>query len=265
MLQCLQIFDRVSVCITFYLQAFPSVHVVTPSMVLDVRLSTRGQQERSASWVSLMWSRVHTPYLANHMGFSYDIVSCHLKIVGSARGCGDPIFGNGVWVFLGLNKINRNTSFDRITYPDDMINRAICQFFHITKVMSFYVNCCFTAYFQVVKALLVISRKNSWAEVVHCKLISMLANMFYQLPEEADETVSSTRLFVVEQVDLIGGIEFIFVEVCYQFILKLKSKVRYSSYWIRSISLRSPANHNIIIIFVSKKFVYHWRGQTTLQ
>ncbi|KAL6123737.1 hypothetical protein ACLB2K_076255 [Fragaria x ananassa] len=65
---------------------------------------------------------------------------------------------------------------------------------------------------RVVKALLVISRKNSWAEVVHCKLISMLANMFYQLPEEADETVSSTRLFVVEQVDLIGGIEFIFVE-----------------------------------------------------
>ncbi|XP_024176932.1 uncharacterized protein LOC112182650 isoform X1 [Rosa chinensis] len=65
---------------------------------------------------------------------------------------------------------------------------------------------------RVVKALLVISRKNSWAEVVHCKLISMLANMFYQVPEETDETVSSTRLFVVEQVDLIGGIEFIFLE-----------------------------------------------------
>ncbi|XP_050385714.1 uncharacterized protein LOC126802181 isoform X1 [Argentina anserina] len=65
---------------------------------------------------------------------------------------------------------------------------------------------------RVVKALLVSSRKNSWAEVVHCKLISMLANMFYQVPQDADENVSSTRLFVVEQVDLIGGLEFIFLE-----------------------------------------------------
>ncbi|XP_009347437.2 uncharacterized protein LOC103939111 isoform X1 [Pyrus x bretschneideri] len=65
---------------------------------------------------------------------------------------------------------------------------------------------------RVIKALLEISRKNSWAEVVHCKLISMLANMFYQVPEGTNNAVSSTQLFLVEQVDLIGGIEFIFVE-----------------------------------------------------
>ncbi|KAM1028676.1 hypothetical protein FF1_041233 [Malus domestica] len=65
---------------------------------------------------------------------------------------------------------------------------------------------------RVIKALLEISRKNSWAEVVHCKLISMLANMFYQVPEGTNKAVSSTQLFLVEQVDLIGGIEFIFVE-----------------------------------------------------
>ncbi|KAM2202447.1 hypothetical protein ACFX1R_002158 [Malus domestica] len=65
---------------------------------------------------------------------------------------------------------------------------------------------------RVLKALLEISRKNSWAEVVHCKLISMLANMFYQVPEGINKAVSSTQLFLVEQVDLIGGIEFIFVE-----------------------------------------------------
>ncbi|XP_024020502.1 uncharacterized protein LOC21409013 isoform X2 [Morus notabilis] len=64
---------------------------------------------------------------------------------------------------------------------------------------------------RVVKALLEISRKNSWAEVVHCKLISMLANMFYQVPEGPSMGASSP-VFLVEQIDLIGGIEFIFLE-----------------------------------------------------
>ncbi|PON56571.1 Armadillo-type fold containing protein, partial [Parasponia andersonii] len=64
---------------------------------------------------------------------------------------------------------------------------------------------------QVIKALLEISRKNSWAEVVHCKLISMLANMFYEVPK-GPAMAASPPLFVVEQIDLIGGIEFIFLE-----------------------------------------------------
>lgn len=64
---------------------------------------------------------------------------------------------------------------------------------------------------KVVKALIEVSRRNSWAEVVCSKLICMLTNMFYQA---SGITVSSTTKFLVEQVDLIGGIEFIFLEVC---------------------------------------------------
>nr|XP_048326407.1 uncharacterized protein LOC107413517 isoform X4 [Ziziphus jujuba var. spinosa] len=65
---------------------------------------------------------------------------------------------------------------------------------------------------RVIKVLIEISRKNSWAEVVHCKLVSMLANMFYRVPEGNMDAVSSSPIFLVEQVDLIGGIEFIFLE-----------------------------------------------------
>lgn len=70
------------------------------------------------------------------------------------------------------------------------------------------------------------SRKNSWAEVVHCKLISMLTNMFYQVPDEPNETDSSTPNFLIDQVDLIGGIEFIFLEVCTSFVIILDQLVR---------------------------------------
>ncbi|XP_057979447.1 uncharacterized protein LOC131165551 isoform X2 [Malania oleifera] len=65
---------------------------------------------------------------------------------------------------------------------------------------------------RVIKTLLEISRKNSWAEVVHCKLICMLTNMFYQVADGPALAVSSTPIFLVDQVDLIGGIEFIFFE-----------------------------------------------------
>ncbi|KAL5569128.1 hypothetical protein UlMin_025703 [Ulmus minor] len=65
---------------------------------------------------------------------------------------------------------------------------------------------------RVIKALLEISRKNSWAELVHCKLISILANMFYQVEEGSTADVSSTPVFLVGQIDLIGGFEFIFLE-----------------------------------------------------
>jgi len=64
---------------------------------------------------------------------------------------------------------------------------------------------------KVVKVLIEISRRNSWAEIVCSKLICMLTNMFYQVSDEAGST---TPKFLVEQVDLIGGIEFIFLEVC---------------------------------------------------
>ncbi|CAJ1840641.1 unnamed protein product [Sphenostylis stenocarpa] len=63
----------------------------------------------------------------------------------------------------------------------------------------------------VLKALVKISRENSWAELVHCKLISMLTNMFYEVPEVA-ESVPNKPKFLVDQLDLIGGVQFIFIE-----------------------------------------------------
>ncbi|KAI3470701.1 hypothetical protein Pfo_027364 [Paulownia fortunei] len=66
---------------------------------------------------------------------------------------------------------------------------------------------------RVIKVLMQISRRNSWAEIVHCKLICMMTNMFYQVPEGPDKVVSANPLFLVNQVDLIGGIDFIFGEL----------------------------------------------------
>ena len=66
---------------------------------------------------------------------------------------------------------------------------------------------------QVVKSLIETSRVNSWAELVHCKLICILTNMFYQVPDESNTAIMSTTSFLVDQVDLIGGIDFIFIEV----------------------------------------------------
>ncbi|KAK7295703.1 hypothetical protein RJT34_18614 [Clitoria ternatea] len=65
---------------------------------------------------------------------------------------------------------------------------------------------------RVLKELVRISRLNSWAELVHCKLISMITNMFYEVPEEDAESVPSKLKFLVDQLDLIGGVQFIFIE-----------------------------------------------------
>lgn len=42
----------------------------------------------------------------------------------------------------------------------------------------------------------------------------MLANLFYQVPEGSAASVSNAPIFLAEQFDLIGGVEFIFLEVC---------------------------------------------------
>ncbi|KAF7822310.1 Armadillo-type fold [Senna tora] len=65
---------------------------------------------------------------------------------------------------------------------------------------------------RVIKALIETSWKNSWAELVHCKLVSLLTNMFYQVPDEATDAVPSTPKFLVDQLDLIGGVQFILLE-----------------------------------------------------
>ncbi|KAF6169427.1 hypothetical protein GIB67_021430 [Kingdonia uniflora] len=64
---------------------------------------------------------------------------------------------------------------------------------------------------RVIKALLEIDRDNSWAELVHCKLICMLTNMFYQVPNDPGETLL-VPIFLAEQVDHLGGIDFICLE-----------------------------------------------------
>ncbi|KAJ8747370.1 hypothetical protein K2173_012829 [Erythroxylum novogranatense] len=64
---------------------------------------------------------------------------------------------------------------------------------------------------RVVKLLIHVSRTNSWAEEVHRKLICMLVNMLYQVPDGP----TKASVFLLDQVDLIGGIEFI----CYEYAL----------------------------------------------
>ncbi|AEE75220.1 hypothetical protein ISN45_At03g012440 [Arabidopsis thaliana x Arabidopsis arenosa] len=67
---------------------------------------------------------------------------------------------------------------------------------------------------RVIKALLGTSKRNSWSEVVHSKLICIMTNMFYQSPEPegSNKAISSASNFLIDQVDLIGGVEYIFFE-----------------------------------------------------
>ncbi|XP_074567956.1 uncharacterized protein LOC141824545 isoform X1 [Curcuma longa] len=65
---------------------------------------------------------------------------------------------------------------------------------------------------RVIKTLLEISNEYSWAEVVHCKLICILSNMFYQTSNDSPKDALHIPKFLVEQVDLLGGIDFICLE-----------------------------------------------------
>lgn len=104
-----------------------------------------------------------------------------------------------------------------------------------TLLLRFFVEFNSSLYLQVIKVLIQVSRRNSWAEIVHCKLICMLTNMFYQDP---DGTISSsaTPRILVEQVDLIGGIEFIFREVLLYLFVKLNSNYVKPSEYTRRIN-----------------------------
>ncbi|KAH0891267.1 hypothetical protein HID58_053696 [Brassica napus] len=68
---------------------------------------------------------------------------------------------------------------------------------------------------RVIKALLGTSKRNSWSEVVHSKLICIMTNMFYRSPEldGSIKATSSASSFLIEQVDLIGGVEFILYKI----------------------------------------------------
>jgi hypothetical protein len=49
----------------------------------------------------------------------------------------------------------------------------------------------------------------------------MLTNMFYEVSDGSMMFVSTNPVFLIDQLDLIGGIEFIFYEVCKSSILLL--------------------------------------------
>lgn len=66
---------------------------------------------------------------------------------------------------------------------------------------------------QVVKTLLEISVEHSWAKVVHSKLICMLTNMLYRVSDLPQNGVRDIH-FVPERIDLLGGIDYICLEVC---------------------------------------------------
>ncbi|KAK3166632.1 hypothetical protein QOZ80_1AG0048320 [Eleusine coracana subsp. coracana] len=63
---------------------------------------------------------------------------------------------------------------------------------------------------RVVKTLLEISMENSWAKIVHSKLICMLTNMLYQV-SDAQNNVFDTH-FIPERIELLGGIDYICLE-----------------------------------------------------
>uniref|UniRef100_A0ACD5XGU8 Uncharacterized protein n=1 Tax=Avena sativa TaxID=4498 RepID=A0ACD5XGU8_AVESA len=64
---------------------------------------------------------------------------------------------------------------------------------------------------RVVKTLLEISVEHSWAKVVHSKLILMLTNMLYQVPDGTQSGPLDTQ-FVPERIDLLGGVDYICLE-----------------------------------------------------
>lgn len=88
---------------------------------------------------------------------------------------------------------------------------------------------------QVIKTLLEVSREHTWAMVVRCKLICMLTNMLYQLsPTDGAPT------FLMEQINLLGGIDYICFEVSctvylYMYIFFLNLELLMAMYLICSI------------------------------
>lgn len=81
----------------------------------------------------------------------------------------------------------------------------LTQFNHILCITDTFAF--FSFAIQVIKALLEIGRKHSWAEIVRC---------IYRAPEKSVEGVMDHPEFLIEQVDLLGGIDFICLEVCAQ-------------------------------------------------
>ncbi|CAN6472475.1 unnamed protein product [Victoria cruziana] len=65
---------------------------------------------------------------------------------------------------------------------------------------------------QVIKSLLEISRQHSWAEILHSKLICMLTYLLYQVADGSNESASEVPFLSIEQIESLGGIEFVCME-----------------------------------------------------
>lgn len=62
---------------------------------------------------------------------------------------------------------------------------------------------------RVLKVLLEISRENSWAEELHCRLIRLLSNLLYCIPTGTETADPGSYVMDVQRLELLGGIEFI--------------------------------------------------------
>lgn len=62
---------------------------------------------------------------------------------------------------------------------------------------------------RVLKVLLEISRENSWAEELHCRLIRLLSNLLYCIPTGTEKANPGSHVMDIQQLELLGGIEFI--------------------------------------------------------
>lgn len=62
---------------------------------------------------------------------------------------------------------------------------------------------------RVLKVLLEISRENSWAEELHCRLIGLLSNLMYCIPDGMEKASPGSYVMDIQRLELLGGIEFI--------------------------------------------------------
>ncbi|CAN6472476.1 unnamed protein product [Victoria cruziana] len=70
---------------------------------------------------------------------------------------------------------------------------------------------------RVIKSLLEISRQHSWAEILHSKLICMLTYLLYQVADGSNESASEVPFLSIEQIESLGGIEFVCMEIVLQY------------------------------------------------
>lgn len=96
--------------------------------------------------------------------------------------------------------------------------------------------------------LLEVSWEKAWADEIHSLVIRLLTNMLYKLPDASKASRSSKPIFDIEQLDILGGMECICVEVeqlapfkpfleFYAFITRVKADTGCNVLFLRSVYL----------------------------